>query len=369
MIALAWTLFALAVIPAVLAAVNLLLYRPPAGEGDHGSASVLIPARNEAARIGATLEAACRDPDPGLEIVVMDDHSDDGTAEIVRSFADRDPRVRLERAPELPDGWCGKQHACARLAEAARGDVLVFVDADVHLEPGAVSAAVRFLDRSGAALVSGFPRQETGTVWEKVLIPLIHFVLLGFLPMPGMRWTARESFAAGCGQWMVARKEAYVAAGGHGTIRSSRHDGVALPRSFRRAGFRTDLFDATRLASCRMYASAGEVCNGLAKNADEGMASSWIALAVWTVLLGGGQVLPAVLLPWAWASGSSSSPILGAAVISAYATRAALAIRFRQSWLGVLLHPLGVASLLAIQYWARLRLATGRRLAWRGRTA
>src|SRR5205807_74198 len=126
-----------------------------------------------------------------------------------------------------------------------------------------------FLEKSGAALVSGIPRQETGTFFERLLIPLIHFILLGFLPMKRMRSTRKPAYAAGCGQLFLARRMAYDAMGGHAIIRSSLHDGLTLPRAFRRAGFQTDLCDATDLATCRMYCGAGEVWHGLAKNATE----------------------------------------------------------------------------------------------------
>ena len=93
--------------------------------------------------------------------------------------------------------------------------------------------------------MSGLPRQETGSWLERLVIPLAHFLLLGYLPMFAMRWFRHPAFGAGCGQLFLARKSAYQAAGGHDAIRSSRHDGLMLPRAFRRAGLRTDLCDAT----------------------------------------------------------------------------------------------------------------------------
>lgn len=107
--------------------------------------------------------------------------------------------------------------------------------------------------RRYVALASGVPRQELGTFSERLLLPLIHFVLLGYLPMFMMRWTRRAGFSAGCGQLFIAQAEAYHASGGHSAIRATLHDGVKLPRAFRRAGFQTDLLDATDIATCRMY--------------------------------------------------------------------------------------------------------------------
>ena len=130
-----------------------------------------------------------------------------------------------------------------------------------------------FVETTGADLASGIPHQETVSLLEKLVIPLIHFILLGFLPIRRMRRSRRPSFAAGCGQLFIARAEAYHRCGGHAAIRDTLHDGIKLPRAFRAAGFKTDLFDATDLATCRMYRTAREVWLGLAKNAGEALAA------------------------------------------------------------------------------------------------
>ena len=152
-----------------------------------------------------------------------------------------------------------------------------------------------FVSASGADLASGIPHQETVSLLEKLLIPLIHFILLGFLPIRRMRRSRLPSFAAGCGQLFIARAHAYHRCGGHAVIRDTLHDGLKLPRAFRVAGLKTDLFDATDLATCRMYRTAGEVWFGLAKNAGEALAAPAMIGPMTAVLLGG-QVLPVILL-------------------------------------------------------------------------
>ena len=126
---------------------------------------------------------------------------------------------------------------------------------------------------SGAAHASGVPEQVSRTASERLLVPLIHFVLLGFLPIRRMRIDLHPALGAGCGQLFVAFRHAYVASGGHRAIRRTLHDGPKLPRVFRSAGFRTDLFDATDIASCRMFSTGAEVWRGLARNAGEGLGS------------------------------------------------------------------------------------------------
>jgi hypothetical protein len=366
-IALALVAVALAALPALLLLANLRLYRPaPMGEGVP-SISVLIPARNEEASIAAAVEAALAARNVDLEIVVLDDHSDDRTAEIVRSLAQRDPRVRLLSAPDLPPGWCGKQHACHVLAGAARMPLLVFLDADVRLAPDGLARLAAFQSASDADLVSGIPHQKTGTLLEKLLIPLIHFVLLGFLPLSRMRRYTSPAYAAGCGQLFLARRAAYDEAGGHAAIRATLHDGIELPRAFRIAGKKTDLCDATDLASCRMYRGAAQVWRGLAKNATEGLGSPGRIVPA-TFLLLGGQVLPFALLgASAWLSPLEIVHSAVAAVL-AYAPRVVSARRFRQSALGAALHPLGVLLLVSIQWYALARRLVGRPATWKGRS-
>ncbi len=155
------------------------------------------------------------------------------------------------------------------------------------------------LRHGNSGLISGFPRQVTLTALEQLLLPLMHFLLLGFLPLIGMRKLLNPAFGAGCGQIFVADREAYRRAGGHAAIRSSRHDGITLPKAFRRAGIMTDLCDATEVASCRMYHNAHQVFFGLLKNADEGLASPGRILP-FSFMLFVGQVLPVLLFAYAW---------------------------------------------------------------------
>jgi hypothetical protein len=363
----------LAALPALLFRANLRHYLPPPdlvlvpGE-TLPQVSVLIPARNEERAIAAAVEAALASTGVDVEVVVLDDHSEDGTAQVVRAVADHDPRVRLVSGPPLPSGWCGKQHACAVLGREARYPLLVFVDADVRLAPAGLSRLVAFQRASNADLVSGIPFQETGTLLERLLIPLIHFVLLGFLPLARMRTSRDPAFAAGCGQLFLARRSGYEQVGGHAAVRTSLHDGLTLPRAFRRAGLATDLCDATDLASCRMYRSARQVWFGLAKNATEGLARPALIGPASLVLLGG-QVLPLLLLGLALLRQDAVAAGLATlATILLYYPRAAGISRFRQPLAGALMHPVGMTLLVALQWYGLLRTTLGRPAIWKGRS-
>jgi len=349
---------------------NLSAYSPPrhsAGREKPPAVSVLIPARNEEQSIGPAIQAVLASRDVELELLVLDDHSTDATAAIVSRLARHDARLRLHTAPQLPRGWCGKQHACWSLAKLAQHPLLLFLDADVRVAPDGIARTVQFHLDSGAKLVSGVPHQETGTLLEKLLIPLIHFVLLGFLPLRRMRASYAPAFGAGCGQLFLAERDAYMQIGGHQAVRESLHDGVTLPRAFRSAGVKTDLFDATDVATCRMYRSAAQVWNGLAKNAVEGLAAPTMIVPA-TLLLVGGQILPMLVLLFASLLGDwLTAGVAALALAAAYSPRMMAALHFRQSWLGAVLHPLAIALFLVLQWYALLRWLVGRPATWKER--
>ncbi|MGI4826748.1 MAG: glycosyltransferase [Janthinobacterium lividum] len=380
-----------ALVPAVLFCVNLRRYCAPDAvtEGGPVAVSVLIPARNEEANIAAVIRSVLASRGVALEVLVLDDDSADNTAEIVRGLAAVDTRVRLVAGRGLPPGWNGKQHACWVLAQEASHGLLVFLDADVRVEPELFSRMAGFRETTHTGLVSGFPRLVTITWLEKLLLPLIHFVLLGFLPMGSMRRSTVPSVAAGCGQFMLAERTAYFASGGHAAIRETMHDGLMLPRVMRKAGYRTDIADITELASVRMYDSAAKVWQGLAKNATEGIATVGKIVPLSGILLLG-QVVPAVLslllisgtlftvllhggfgLTVAIKEPRVSAllvMILFTCLLASYLPRLLAVRRFRQPLSSALLHPVGILLLLSVQWYALARKLFGKPVGWRQRT-
>lgn len=373
MLAVAIVALVLAAIPAVAFVVNSICYRRPpvaGGQSKPPKVSVLIPARNEETCIAAAVRSALGSESVEVEVLVLDDHSEDKTTEIVGEISRNDDRVRLLNGAKLPAGWCGKQFACHQLGNAARHELLLFIDADVRLEADAIARSTAFLHAANADLVSGIPWQQADSIGEKMLIPLLHYIVLIFLPIPFMRLSRRPSLGAGCGQFFLARRTAWRKSGGHAAIRESLHDGVRLPQEFRKHGFVTDLFDAASISSCRMYSGLGDTISGLSKNAVEGMAAP-SRIIPFSVLMLGGQVLPILCVVGLLLS---QTPLLDpsflislCAVGLSYLPRVINAIRFRQSWLGAALHPLGISLFVAIQWSAFLQWLFGISPRWKGR--
>jgi len=373
----------LALLPLGLALRNLSLFKSPHEPAPQNTrVSILIPARNEASTIITAIDAALASTGCEVEVVVLDDQSTDDTVMLVRERTLRDSRVRLELAPPLPSGWAGKQRACWLLAEHARFEVLMFIDADVRLAPNAASLGAGFLlhaapshapvSKAGAnnaplSLVSGFPLEETKSLAEHLVIPWIHVLLLGYLPIARMRRSLSSAYGAGCGQWMIARRDAYFATGGHSATPLSLHDGTSLPRTFRDAGYATDIFDGTELARCRMYNSLNQVWAGFSKSAGEGIATP-VGLPIWTLLIFGGHVLPWLLLAIGMLTANSWLAAVAAIGVAAnLILRAVLGRRFRQHSNSAGLHPIGAMLVLAINAFGLFRHLSGRPNLWRGR--
>ncbi len=386
MLSLAIVSLVISCLPAIMFAKNLPAFLFPvlpekqnAGLADSGDSqtdnigltgvSVLIPARDEEAGIAKSVNAALLSQGVDVEVLVLDDHSTDRTAQIVQELAEADSRVRYLMGAGLPEGWNGKQFGCKQLSEAARYSTLVFIDADVRLKADALQRLVTCYDSIGVGLLSAFPHQETETILEKWIIPLMHYVLLGFCPLHRMRTNCSPALAAGCGQLFMTKQDAYRKAGTHAAICGSRHDGVKLPRAYREAGLMTDVYDGQELADCRMYHSAKEVVRGVLKNATEGLAGPKLIFP-FTILLIGGSVLPAVLLVLSLVLGDMAAAIVaGVALLVGHFPRGLAATRLSQSWLGVFFHAPAMLLFVILQWVAFLSQLAGRQVAWRGRTS
>lgn len=361
-----------AFVPTALFCWNLYYFRRPpealtAEDAVLPKISVLIPARNEQRNIGAAVDSVLKSKDIDLELIVLDDASTDRTVEIVNIYAAADQRVVCVPAPALTAGWAGKAHAAHALSTLAQHDIFCFIDADVRIAPDTLARMHRFLVETKSALVSGFPEEVTITPLEWLLLPLIQFLLLCYLPMAGMRHSRLASFGAGCGQFLMMTRSGYQATGGYGSVKTTMHDGITLSKLFRGHGYHTDVADLTGLAHCRMYDNGSDVWYGLTKNATEGIAAP-ARILPFTLLLFCGQILPWLLLPFAIASRDRASLMVTAAACTASLLPRILSIsRFRQKTRGALLHPVGVTLLLVLQWSALLRKLRGAPAIWKGR--
>ncbi|MFF5216277.1 glycosyltransferase [Micromonospora sp. NPDC000442] len=332
--------------------------------------TVLLPLRDEAARVTPCLRALLAQRGvPGLRVVVLDDGSVDGTAEVVRAVVADDPRVTLLTGATPPPGWLGKPHACWQLA--TRGGesttALVFVDADVVLEPYAVAAAVTELRAAGATLLSPYPRIVVRTVADRLVQPLLQWLWLTFLPLRAMERSPRPSLAAAGGQFLVVDRAGYLRAGGHAAVADKVLEDIELARAVKRAGGRIALADGARLASCRMYEDWPQLRDGYTKSLWASFGHPTAAAVVLTLLLALYTAPPLVAVVALLAGAPTVAGVAVGAYLAGVAGRVVSArATGGRAWPDALGHPVSVAVL----GWLTLRsyhLRKRRRLSWRGR--
>ncbi len=257
--------------------------------------SVMIPARNEAQVISQTIEHLLAQDYRNFELILLDDNSSDGTGEIARQTAQNDNRFTVMQGKSLPPRWMGKNWACHQLAGVACGDIFLFTDADVRWETGALTALVADIQRTDADLYTIWPTQITQTWAERLVVPLMAVVVIGYLPVIGTHHTPLSVFAAANGQCMAWRRDAYDIVGGHAAVYDNVLEDVTLARIVKQRGLKLRMADGNRLIGCRMYHNWPSVRNGYAKNilAGYGGHISLLLLATlfhWVIFL----------FPWIW---------------------------------------------------------------------
>ena len=234
---------------------------------DQGLVSVIVPAKDEEANIGAALETLLAQDYPHLEVIVVDDRSTDGTAEVVRRVAAqhpaeaRDGRVRLVQVKELAAGWFGKPHAMHTGACEARGEWLLFVDADCRQAPHSVRVGVGFCAAEGGEMLSLWPVLEMHGFWENAVQPVAGSVLVAWF-RPGWVNDPKHRAAFANGQYILIRRSTYEAVGGHGAVRAKVVEDIALAREVKRRGHRLLNAVGQDIFTTRMYDSLRAMWKG-----------------------------------------------------------------------------------------------------------
>jgi len=267
--------------------------------------SILVPARNEADNIGPCVRSLQQQQYPAFEILVLDDHSTDDTWQHLCALASDDDRLHIRKGDPLPPGWLGKHWACHQLAQRAKGELLLFTDADTRHHPLMLRDSVAAIIDEEADLLTALPHEETGSWGENLVIPILLWCIMAFVPL-GLAYRLRlPALSATIGQFMLFRRAAYKKIGGYASIRDEVVDDLALGRRTKAFGLRWRLADGGQRISCRMYKNFGEVFAGLSKNlyAVFGnkplpflFAWSWITVVFWGPFITLGLALSGVSL-------------------------------------------------------------------------
>ncbi len=342
--------------------------------GEAPFVSVIIPARNEGRSIRECVESICGSDYPAFEVIVVDDRSDDGTAEVARGVDPaRARRVVVVDGAALPDGWFGKPWACTQGAEKAQGELLLFTDADTVHHRRLMTMTVAGLYEDGADALTVMGRQLMGTFWERLVQPqiavpmLLRFSNMG-RPCESRRW--RRAIANG--QYLLFRRGIYEDLGGHAAVSGEVVEDQRLAQLLCRSGKRLSVREGSAVLSTRMYRSLRELIEGWSKNMATGARQSltpWARTPVMWLSLVSGVTLwivpPVLALLGAGGLASSGWGLWAACVTGASAVFWAAATwrLHAPPWYG-LLYPLGaiVGAYIFVRSWVR-----GPHIEWKGR--
>ncbi|HJX03688.1 MAG TPA: glycosyltransferase family 2 protein [Dehalococcoidia bacterium] len=332
--------------------------------------SILVPARNEERNITACLKSLRKQNYAQYEILVLDDNSTDKTADVVEALAAADSRLRLISGKALPVDWAGKPHACYQLARAAKGDWLLFVDADTTFEPEMLGSVMDFALEQRPSLLSGFPHQKMDGFPQKLVIPMIYFIMLACTPLWWIQASAKPRPALAIGQFLLFSREEYWRIGGHAAVKARIMEDVWLSCEITRKGGRHITVDLSSLVSCNMYRKLGDMWEGFAKWIYSVATLSPIAIVLLLMLAYVLFLSPYIMLYYdlfiaSYASGWRLLLVLQILII--IFMRSMLDHIFRVPVVSAILHPLGFAYLVMVAIYASLQVLAGKGVRWKNR--
>jgi cellulose synthase/poly-beta-1,6-N-acetylglucosamine synthase-like glycosyltransferase len=338
--------------------------------------SVIIPARNESARIGVCLAGLARQTYRRFEVIVIDDGSTDGTDLAAAQFADRLPHLSIQRGSVLPEGWAGKSWACWQGAQAAQGEWLLFLDADVLPHPALLGALVGRVQAAPLDLLTLVPLVRLESLAERIILPAFFSLILTIYPLQRVN-RPQSALAFAIGQCIFFRREAYLDIDGHRAVRACVLEDMELAAEACRAGYRLFAAEAPDLIEVRMYPDWRALQEGLQKHAPAGLRhggrrAGWVGvrqllsvMIPWQLL---GMGLSGVTLPAEGISGALLLLCGGVLALTALASWGCIMHqRYRISSVWGALMPVGMLLYFALTVGALIRVWSGRGLAWKGR--
>jgi glycosyltransferase involved in cell wall biosynthesis len=320
--------------------------------------SILIPVRNEEADILNLLQSIHQQDYQNYEVLILDDDSTDATYTICAEFAAAHPRFRVIKGETLPRGWLGKNYACHQLAEQAKGDFFLFIDADEYISNSLINSAVHRMYMQKLGLLSLFTNQQMVTIGEKLVVPLMHYILLNLLPLRLIYLVKNYSVAAASGQFMLFNAQSYRKHQWHEQVKDKVVEDVEIMRMVKADGYNGEALMANGMISCRMYKNYTGAVNGFSKNFLAAFNYNIIGFLVYIVLLIGGPMIIMITLDFHLIFFMAALILLTRVMISLSAGQSA--------WYNIILHPLQMISLTLIAFLAIQRHLT-KTIIWKGR--
>ncbi len=360
LIGLACIVFVITIIRFCIAVINMFspLYLQKNKFRSTKCISVLIPARNEEKKLPGLLVSLMNQSWQNIEILVYDDHSTDKTADIVKSYSQLNPDIRYIKGTSLPGGWIGKNHACYQLAQHAKGEILVFVDADVWLTDNVLEDAAAKMEADNLQLLSVFPDQVMNTTGEYLTVPLLNWLLLSFLPIMIVKKINKPVFSIAIGQFMMFDGHHYRKNQWHQQVAKSIVEDLAIARLIKNKGLATGFCLSNRNLFCRMYRNYKEALHGFSKNIIQVLFGRLFTLLLSLIYLVFGGVIVFFVLPLEYTIAYTAMVILIKFITT---------IQSRQHVIkNIILHPFQLISLLVISGMAVMN-RINKQNTWKGR--
>ena len=320
--------------------------------------SILIPARDEEKNILRLLQSIRDQNYRNFEVVILDDHSSDRTFKICEEFSSLDSRFRVVKGKPLPKGWLGKNFACHQLAQESKGRYLMFLDADETIADGLLNNTVHRMKFYRLDLLSLFTNQVMRTWGERMVVPLMHFILLNLLPLRLVRLSKSPAFSAASGQFMMFSAGNYKKNQWHEQVKTKVVEDIEIMRSIKSLGYRGEALLANGYISCRMYRSFTEAFQGFSKNLLAGFNNNIIGLFLYLLLVVLGPIAIAYIL---------SAELLFFALSLIILSRVMISLMSGQNvWYNIFLHPVQLISMLFIAVISVKKYFT-KTIVWKGR--
>jgi chlorobactene glucosyltransferase len=332
--------------------------------------SVLVPARDEEKNIRNCVESLQKQDYPNYEILVLDDNSTDNTGAIVKELAANDKRIHLYFGEPLPEDWAGKPYACYQLAQKAKGDWLLFVDADTTHEPHMLRSTLALAIEEKASLLSGFPRQLATSFTQKVIIPIFYFILLGWIPLWLLHRSKKPKPSMAIGQFFFFAKEEYWRIGGHKAVQAKIVEDVLMGLEVAKHGGRHVAVDLSPVVSTNMYDNIGETWRGLARSIYSLITMTPLGLIAVILLAYYVYIAPFFWLINGFLMGSEPllwRGIVVLQIVTALVMRWLVDSRFQGPAISIWFHPFGMLFYLADVLYAMARWLIGTGVSWKER--
>ncbi|MCX7610726.1 MAG: glycosyltransferase family 2 protein [Ignavibacterium sp.] len=318
--------------------------------------SILIPARNEEKNIEDVVIDCLNQTYSNKEIIVLNDHSTDNTKKILEQFSDK---IQIIEGLDLPDDWLGKNWACHQLSQKASGEYLLFVDADVRLDDYALESSIAILNKTKSKMLSVFPTQIMKSFSEFLIVPLMNWLLLSFLPLVLVYKSKNKSFVAANGQFILWDKNFYNSIGGHQAVKNMPVEDMEFARIVKSSNQRMITLLGGKMVFCRMYSNLNEALNGFAKNFYPGFKINPIVFISFISL-----IVASLLIPFFYWKDATISIVLIAVILL---SRVFISIKSRQNiFYNLILHIFQMIFVIAEAVISVYRFHS-KKLVWKGR--